>query len=244
MSKNQQPSGSYAAHDKQGKPVVIEWQKLAFFSPAFAEAMASVWEVGRASYLPVEMEFLRKHPEVVGSDDYYKPFAPLFARGVENVDWARAEQVMGQMLKPLFVVDPATLDPSIIALFAHDTFYSVTVRDQKTGELLGFVQFMTRPNYPAGDVKVTYLGVDPAHQRRGLGALLVSSIFKIRPEVTRLFLSTRVTNEGAIAAYRRWRFVSDKNPILDYPCNPSHWIFLEYRADTTDLLQKIAAGLV
>ena len=237
-------SDSYTTHDKQGHPIIVEWQKLAFFSSDFVRAMASIWKVGRASYMPVEMDFLRKHPEVVGSDDYYKPFAPLFARGFDAVDWVRAEAGMEQMLKPLFVLDPTTLDPSIIALFANDIFYSVVVKDQKTGELLGFAQFMMRPNYPAGDVKVTYLGVDPACQRRGLGAVLVSSIFKIRPEITRIFLSTRVTNEGAIAAYRRWGFMADKNPILDYPCNPNYWIFLEYRADKTDLLQKIAAGLV
>lgn len=243
VSKNQQGADSYVTHDKQGHPIIVEWQALTFFSPDFVKTMASVWDVGRVSYLPVEMEFLRKHPEVVGTEDYYKPFAPLFERGVENVDWAAAEQIMEQMLKPLFVLNPTTLDPSVIALFAHDTFYSVVAKDQKTGELLGFAQFMIRPNYPAGDVKVTYLGVDPACQRRGLGAVLVSSIFKIRPAVTRIFLSTRVTNEGAIVAYRRWGFVTDEHPILDYPCNQTHWIFLEYRADKTDLLQKIAAEL-
>ncbi|MDP3889055.1 MAG: hypothetical protein Q8Q25_00740, partial [bacterium] len=70
MQKN---AGQFIAYDKQGTPVIIEWQKTTLFAPAFATAMKAVWPLARKAYTPVEMQFLRAFPQVVGTEDYFKP---------------------------------------------------------------------------------------------------------------------------------------------------------------------------
>jgi len=118
--------------------------------------------------------------------------------------------------------------------------FFIVVRDQLTGDLLGFATYMIRANYKYGDAKLMTLGVDPLYQGRGLGKLLISSIFAIVPNIQRIFLCTRVTNEGALGAYRSWGFVTDNDPVMDYPFNGDHWSFLEYNAQACSTLQKVA----
>jgi hypothetical protein len=103
---------------------------------------------------------------------------------------------------------------------------------------------MIRANYAAGNVKVMIFAVDVAHQKRGLGKLLMSSIFKLIPDIKRIFLCTRVTNDTAFNAYRSWGFVKDENPVLDHEFNLDHWMFMEYKIEQSDALQNLAASLV
>jgi ribosomal protein S18 acetylase RimI-like enzyme len=111
------------------------------------------------------------------------------------------------------------------------------------GALLGFAAFMTRATYPAHTVKVMALGVKPEHQNRSLGKLLMSSIFKIMPETTNLFLCTRVTNNTALAAYKAWGFEHEANPIMDHMFNLNHWTFLKYNPTEVTILQTVANTL-
>lgn len=237
MNNHNSLYGSYQAKDKQGNPIVIEWQKTTFFSPEFTQAMKDIWPSARLAYMPVEMAFLKAFPHVVSTEDYFKPFEPLFKNGIEHVDWAQAETTMEALLKTLFVFDTASFGPEIVAQFAKDICYIVTVKDQKTSAILGFITFMQRASYKSHEIKVMSLGVDPQHQGKGLGTILMSSIFKIDPNIARIFLCTRVTNHAALAAYRSWGFTIDENPILDHPFNMAHWTFMEYRTNKNQLLQ-------
>ena len=237
-------SGSLSATDKLGTPIILEWNKTSIVSTDFAAAMSKMWSFARDAYTPVEMQFLRTFPEVVGAEPYFKPFEPLFANGIANVDWNAATKTMETILQGHFVFDPTQLPEQVVAMFAQDSCYIVIAKDQTTGTPLGFITFLIRANYPAREIKVMSLAVATTHQKRGLGKLLMSSILKIAPNITRIFLCTRITNISALQAYRSWDFVTDEKPILDHPFNLAHWSFMEYKTEQSDILQKTTATLI
>lgn len=236
--------GKFSAKDKQGIPVILEWYKTSIVSMDFAASMKEVWEFARDAYTPVEMQFLKAFPDVVGKEPYFKSFEQLFQQGVANVDWKAAEETMQSILQGHFVFDPSKFPEQVIKMYESDQVFLVVVKDKATGKSLGFITFMVRANYPVGDVKVMSFAMDTAHQKRGLGKLLMSSIFKIVPDIKRIFLCTRVTNDTALKAYSSWGFVNDDKPILDHAFNLEHWTFMEYKVAASDALQKVAASLV
>ena len=236
----QKKVGSCVAQDKLGVSVVLEWHQTNIVSARFADLMKQVWCFARGAYVPVEMDFLKAFPEVVGVDQYFKVFEPLFAQGVANVDWQLAEDKMTTNLQEHFVFDPLQFPQQMVEMYSKDICYAAVIKEQSTGKVLGFISFLKRAQYAPGDIKVMILAVDVAHQKRGLGKLLMSSIFAIDPEVKRIFLCTRVTNINALSAYHSWGFVRDENPVLDYAFNLNHWTFMEYKVEQHDSLQKIA----
>lgn len=243
-NQKEEKSGQFFAHDKHGMAVVLEWHKTSIVAPEFAADMKNAWTFARDAYVPVEMDFLKAFPGVVGTEPYFAPFEPLFAAGVEHVDWNEAEKTMEAILKGHFVFDPAQFPKQVIEMFAQDTCFFVAIKDQATGTMLGFITFLMRSKYAAGDIKVMSLAVSVDHQNRGLGKLLMSSIFNIVPGINRIFLCTRVTNVIALKAYSSWGFTIDENPVLDHAFNLKHWTFMEYKADQFDILQKVAKALV
>ncbi len=240
---NQTQTNRCETTDKNGTPVILEWFKTTFLDPSFAHAMKQAWEVARPAYVPVEMQFLKAFPEVVGTEPYFKAFEPLFSTGIEYVDWAAAEVIMTNILKGHFVFDPTTFGEAMIKAYGQDSCTMVTAKDKMSGALLGFASFMARATYPAHTVKVMALSVAPEQQKRGLGKILMSSIFRLLPETTNLFLCTRVTNSTALAAYKAWGFEYEANPIMDHAFKLDHWTFLSYNPAKTNTLQKTAATL-
>jgi GNAT superfamily N-acetyltransferase len=87
------------------------------------------------------------------------------------------------------------------------------------------------------------LGVVPAAQGRGIGKMLMSSIFRIIPTITRISLCTRVTNKNAINAYFKWGFTIDPNPEQESWLIAEHWTSFKYDVEKTDVLQKTAENL-
>src|SRR5438105_12732289 len=75
---NNQQKGSFHAHDNNGHDIVVEWHMTNMMSADFAHFMKSVWNFARDAYMPVEMDFLKDFPEVVGKDPYFAPFETLF----------------------------------------------------------------------------------------------------------------------------------------------------------------------
>jgi GNAT superfamily N-acetyltransferase len=226
--------------NNQRIPVVLEWHKTNIVSPEFAEDMKTAWSFARDAYIPVEMDFLKAFPEVVGKEHYFAPFEFLFAKGVDQVDWSEAEKTMEAVLKGHFVFDPSQFSKQVIEMFAQDTVFFVAIKEQATREMLGFITFLMRSNYPKGSVKVMSFAVNVDYQKRGFGKLLMSSIFNIVPGIKRIFLCTRVTNTTALNAYRSWGFVIDENPVMDHAFDLNHWTFMEYKAEQCDILQKTA----
>ena len=189
------------------------------------------------AYTPVEMQFLKAFPDVVGKEPYFKLFEPLFQNGIQYVDWKAAEVIMQSILKGHFVFDSALFSEVVIKMYEGDHAFFVMVKNLE-GKPLGFITFLVRSSYVVGDVKVMSFAVDQAYQGCGLGKLLMSSIFKIVSDIKRIFLCTRVTNETALKAYGSWGFVKDEKPVLDHAFNLEHWSFMEYKAEQSDILQK------
>src|SRR5438309_11083569 len=126
-------SGSFSATDKLGSPIILEWKKTTIISADFAAAMHKMWSFARDAYTPVEMQFLKAFPDVVGTEPYFKPFEPLFSSGVENVDWNAATKTMESILQGHFVFDPAQFPEHVIAMYAQDSCFVVVAKDQTTG---------------------------------------------------------------------------------------------------------------
>ena len=128
----------------------------------------------------------------------------------------------------------------------NSTHIFVTVKDKASKELLGFISFLVIPEYADGDVKCIAFAVKPEEQNRGLGKLLMSSILNIIPDLKRIFLCTRITNNTAQKVYHNWGFVKDNNPVIEehnYTFNINHWLFMEYKVNKATELQKMAATL-
>jgi GNAT superfamily N-acetyltransferase len=203
-----------------------------------------------------------RHGEREGTkvrEGYCAPFEALFEKGspqdqsdwkkfkqaLEKKDWPKVEARMPLLIKQIYIMDYAAY--ASIGIGVANIHFVVTAKDGKTGALLGFVEFFVTPAYPSGDIKSPSFAVAPAAQNRGLGKLLMSTIFKIVTDAcTRIFLSTRITNDVARQAYTAWGFTPDANPIQEpfYKQNPEHWMFFEYKVDSCSKLQEAAKCLV
>lgn len=239
-------TGLFFAKDKLGKKVILEWIKTDMLSKEYSTAMSSVWEIACQTYTKVEMQFLRAHPEVVGNDAYFKPFEPLFKDGLNKVDWKLVEKTMQKILKQFFVSNPSSLNDKMKKTLASIEHIFIVIKDKKTNKQLGFITFLITPEYAYGNIKCIVFAILPEEQNRGLGKLAMSSILNIISNIKRIFLCTRITNENAKRAYLNWGFVEDKNPVIEehqYTFNKDHWMFMEYKVDKSDTLQKAAIGL-
>jgi len=237
-------SGSFLTTDKLGSPIILEWKKTTIVSTDFANTMGKMWDFACDAYTPVEMQFLKAFPEVVQTEAYFKPFESLFANDVTNVSWNAATKIMESILQNHFVFDPAKFPEQVIAMFSQDSCFVIVATDKRTDKPIGFITFLIRANYPADNVKVMSFAVATTEQNRGIGKLLMSSIFKIIPSIKRIFLCTRITNINALQAYHSWGFVADENPLMDHPFNVAHWSFMEYKTEQTNILQERATTLI
>ncbi|MCX5924605.1 MAG: GNAT family N-acetyltransferase [Candidatus Dependentiae bacterium] len=245
ISKKTARTGMLQAHDKQGLPIVFQWYRTSLQSSDFSEITKTVSAVGIEAYVSVETQFLKQHPEAVSQDENFKSFEPLFKDGLEYVDWNLVENQERENLRQIFEMDVASLSAEIKESLPKDYYFFVLARDKTTSNVLGFIQFAIAPYYGFGDVKVITIAVAPAAQNRGLGKLLISSVFKIIPNIKRLFLSTRPTNVIAIGAYQAWGFIPDAHPIQDphWKAIQDHWVYFEYQVKQTNILQKTAKSL-
>ena len=232
--------GFLRTKDKQDTPLHIEWFCGQMFCHQNIDKMATLWAVARVAYVPVEIDFLKMFPNVVGAEPYYKPFEELFAHGVDHIDWSQATMIMEQVLKNHFVIDISKIPVSVRDLYQQNKSIIVTVKNEQTDELCAFMTFMMSAEYPAGYVKAMAAGVLPSMQGHGIGKLMMRTLFSIIPDISVIFLTTRVTNKNALHAYKSWGFVHCDNPIQDlhHVFNPNHWIFMKYDARQSDILQQ------
>ena len=231
-------SGQFKAKDKTGASVILEWHKTNVHEPAYVDIMRSVSDLFIRAFVPNEIRFLKAHPEAVAKaeqNDPYKQFAPLFERGVESVDWKAVEKKWHQFSRSYWEKQASGEDVS--KRYANSIFLFVIAKDALTNNVLGFVCYRIDDDDPQGAVIIEPLAVAPEAQTRGLGKLLTSSIFKFLPDVTRIGLTVECKNEIALKAYQVWGFVEFQAPDA-YHKN------MEYRAEKSDILQKIARTLM
>ncbi|HBS48415.1 TPA: hypothetical protein DEO28_00130 [Candidatus Dependentiae bacterium] len=248
-SKKSKKTGKFLAKDKYGVPVVLEWTMTGIRSSDYPQLMKSVSELAVSSYVPVEMEFLKKYPNAVTEQDLYlKSFYPFFKNGIAAVDWNAVEEKLKSMLKTFYfgVADLSIFAEEIIKVWEQDIYFFATVKDQATQKLLGFRILSISSGCAFGDTLGHSLAILSQEQNRGLGKLLMSSIFKIVPQVKRIFLITRITNNTAYNAFQKWGFTKTLKPIdvFHFKFDENHWTSLEYKTDNSNILQKVAEKFV
>jgi GNAT superfamily N-acetyltransferase len=233
---NLKKSGKFLANDKQENKIVLKWEISNNATLSFCNRVKRCSEFLAQAYASVELNFLQKYPESI-SKEMYNSLEPMF-KDKEKIDWNEIEKQVKNILKQLF-------DTGFKNSFSPgDIYLSVLAKDQKTEKPLGLILFLIKESFDCGTILPTVLGVDPEFQNRGLGKLLMSSVFKIIPQTKRIILHTRPTNDKAINAYYAWGFVNDLNPTPNEYLIPEYWINLEYKADQVDTLQKVANNFV
>ncbi len=239
-------AGQFAATDATGRPVILEWKITDILSPDLAAFKKNVSDLAAQTHADSEVQFLHAHPEAVSQDGFLKACAPLFANGLEAVDWQQVEATIQLIYKQFYLMDIASFGADIIKRIADDLYFFATIKEASGSEkILGFMMYAITPAFAYGDIKLIKLALAPSELGHGLGELLVSSIFKVIPQVKRIFSVVRPTDEHALQEYLSWGFVQDSNPVQDpnHPINLSYWTVLEYKTDQSDTLQTIAKTL-
>lgn len=224
--------GTFQTEDILGNPVTLEWELIDPTSPRLNQAIKDSSEILVEMYSSMELQFANKYPDAVGSEMFLKPIAPLFESGVDKVDWNLAEQQLTTNLRQfLTTTDFAKYgSPNDIQIF-------VTTKDAKSGKLLAVIQFLVIPQFDYGTVKVAFFGVTESMRDRGIEQLLLSSIFQLIPDTSRIFLHTRITNESALNLYSSIGFTKFEGPM-------PFWTDMEYLTEKCDVLQKTANSLI
>lgn len=217
-------SGTFISKDSLNNLIILEWKEIPGQTDELAQEIKSLSEILVPSYAQTEVEFAQKKPEAVSNDFMLKPLAPMLEQGV---DCGLFQRKIEDHLKQFFV----TMDWKASS-GAQDVYFFVVAKDKASHKQLGVMQFFTTPDFEEGTIKAALSGVIPIAQNRGLEKLLMSSIFKLRPEVKRIFLHTRSTNTKAINAYKEWGFTEFAGKL-------PHWIDLEYVAERSKDLQEI-----
>lgn len=226
-----QRNKSFLAQDKLGNAIVLECEEIHGQSERISEKIKSLTEILVPSYTQTEVDFAFKNPHAVATDFMLKSLSPLL-ENVDSVDWNAFDKEVKHVLEQFFVMTnwaqySGTQDRNIFVLAI----------DQKTGQQLGVIQFLITPEFKPNNIKAALSGVAPAAQNRGLEKLLVSSVFKLCPEVERLFLHTRSTNQRVISMYESWGFIKFEGGL-------HYWTDLEYLVNSSDELQKAAGCFV
>ena len=228
-------SGQFEAKDKNGAPIILEWLVTNVHEPEYIQMMHSVADIFVQSFGSQEVRFLKAHPEAVTTAVKNTPFnaqlQQLFKDGIEKVDWKAVEEKMASMACAYWEGEATGADA--LKRYAHSLFVFIIAKDTLTQNLLGFVTYRIDDDDPRGAVIIEPLAVIPEAQKRGLGKLLVASIFKMVPAVTRINLIVESKNDNAIKAYQAWGFVEFQAPD-QYHKN------MEYRVEKSEILQKIA----
>jgi hypothetical protein len=221
-------AGQFAAKDKFGALIMLEWEIIDQQSPRLTEKIKSLSEILVQIYTQQEVQFARKFPDAVANEYFLKPLAPLFANGIKRVDWDIVIKQTRDVFQQFFTTTDFTKSS-----VTDDIHLFVVVKDKDAQAALGMIQLFITPEYPYGSIKAAFYGVMPAEQQRELEKLLMCSIFKLVPDTKRIFLHTRMTNEDAIMMYNSWGFVQ-------FPGNLAGWPDFEYLAEKSNILQQMA----
>ncbi len=225
-------SKKFQTTDNQNNLIELECELVDPTSPRLNQAIKESSEVLAQMYTAMELQFAKKHPEMVGSEMFLKPLSLLFKDGVDKVDWKVARQVLYESLKSfLTTTDFAKYGGS------DDIQFFVTAKNIKSNELLGIIQFLVTPQFAYGTIKVAMFGIDESVQNRGIEQLLLSTIFRLIPTTERIFLHTRITNITALSLYEEIGFIKIAGPL-------PFWVDMEYLTDKADVLQKTSKVLI
>jgi|GEM_PF-5429905 len=101
-------------------------------------------------------------------------------------------------------------------------YFVQAILDEKP---IGYLSFYTQSD---GSVYADKLLIDPAYQRMGISKRLVSTIFILRPEATKITLITHRANSTAVNMYKSHGCVEIPIPPDQAWADPTLWIGLEF----------------
>jgi len=205
-------------NDNKRNSVTLEWEKIKGKDPRLTEIVREVSPILIDTYTKMELDFAKKHPELIPTEYFLKSFAHLTQDGADSIDWKEAETLLTQSLTKIFT-------ETDIAQFSgdDDKYIFITAKDE-AGKLIGVIQFLSQPAFKDGHIKIAYFGVAESALNCGLEKELIFTIKDIMPEVTRIFLHTRTTNTPMINLFKEYGFTS----IGDNQFKLENWLDLEY----------------
>lgn len=213
-------SGSYTEQGKENKKFVVEWSKHEALSETFAHKMTALSDLGIDSFRKVEIDFLAAYPQAVEEDKSLLAFAGLESQALE--------ESMTAKLHKIFHFHPNDLNDGLRSLMKDIYYYFVTVREETSEEIIGFITFMGGGSIPRDGYKITILAVKKTARRMGLAGILINSLKKIGVHCSKIFASTRPSNIAAINAYKKWGFLEDNESEEQASSHfvKGHWIHL------------------
>ena len=239
-----QKSGSFTAKDGSGNPVIFEWLVADIMSPQLAAFKKQVSGVAAQNSSATEVAFLRKHPEAVNQEFLLKPCAPLFAKGIDAVDWKQVADTIKTTIEQFYVTDISSFDAEVIKPLLDDLYVGVTAKDP-SGALLGFTLFSITPALAFGEVKLIHISAVPQAQVRDVEKLLLSLIAKLVPPVRHIFTGVRPTDRHALEVLTACGFVPEQAPQdPHHPVNAAYFTVLGYNTEYSAHLQNVATTMV
>jgi DNA-binding transcriptional regulator GbsR (MarR family)/RimJ/RimL family protein N-acetyltransferase len=213
-------SGFYVEQRDKGLKFVVEWNKLPALSEAFHQKMLLLTNLGISTFREIEIEFLKAHPRAVEEDKSLAAFS-----GLQDCE---LEEAMNAKLEKIFCTHPRELSSEWQSAMKDIYYYVVTIREEKSEEVQGFITFMSGGFIPKNEFKITILAVDKRVRRKGIAGLLVNSLKKIGVNHKKIFASTRPSNTAAISAYQKWGFREDMEAEKSSPSHfvSGHWMHL------------------
>ncbi len=224
------------AQDTSDIPVIFELHKIDMESPQFSELIPSLSAQYAQFFTPLAVKLLKQHPDVLTTISDYKSFDPYFKRvGFANVDWSFIHEKIEEAQVKIFQTRELVLPKDTKG-------WIVTALNPETRELLGFLRFTVSSRDPYGSIQGHNIGFKPEAQRRGLGKLILSSLFKLVPQATRIYLRVLPSNTPACNAYHSYGFrqYTPQNKAAKTDEYEPYFLPLEYKADQSGILQKVA----
>jgi len=205
-------SGSYKENG-----FLVEWNKLPALSDAFHEKMQQLSHLGISTFREIEIDFLKAYPKSMEEDKSLSAFARLQDQ--------KLEEAMDARLESIFCSHPKNLSPEWQSAMKDVYYYVMTIREEKSQKLQGFITFMGGGFISKNEFKITILAVDKNARRKGIASLMISSLKKIGVNHKKIFASTRPSNKAALSAYEKWGFCEDTESAATHFI-PGHWMHL------------------
>lgn len=219
----------YYCIDKFNNAVIIEWQLLKPHTLECKEAMKRTAPIVVEANKAAEVTLIKNIPEVIHDPFVSQQLEPLYLNGTPYVEWHVVEETLEKILLTFYKEE---LDND---LDDDDCLIVVTAKDHHSDAILGAIYFFIESEYDYGKVMVPILGILPTAQNRGLGKLLMSSIFKLLPQTKLITLIALMTNEHAHTVYITWGFKQFYDPTNRDPYSFN----FEYDAAHCDILQNV-----
>ncbi len=122
------------------------------------------------------------------------------------------------------------------------TGWVITALNPETREILGFLRLTVSSSDPYENIQLHNIGFKPAAQRQGLGKLILSSLFKLVPHITHIYLRVLPSNTPTRNAYHSYGFrqYTLQSNVTETDEYEPYFLPLEYKANQFDVLQKAA----